>query len=247
MDLGLNGRRAAVAAASSGLGLAVARTLAEEGARVAMCSRDRARIDAAAATVAGDPVAIVADVAAEDGATGFVRDAVEAFGGVDVLVTNAGGPPPGTFASTELTAYQQALDLNFRSAVAMCRAAVPSMQERGWGRVVAITSSVVREPSPVLVASVAARTAVTGFLKVLAGEVASSGITVNSVQPGLHDTPRLRGLGRDPGELVASIPVRKLGDPADFGAVVAFLCSEQARFVTGTSVLVDGGASSSLM
>lgn len=247
MDLGLTGRRAAVAAASSGLGLAVARSLASEGATVAMCSRDRGRIEVAAATIGGAAVPLVADVSRPEGASGFVTAAQEAMGGVDILVTNAGGPPPGTFATTPVDAYAEAFALNAMSVVAMCKAAVPPMQERRWGRVVAITSIAVRQPIGNLILSNTARSGATGFLKTLALEVASDGVTVNSVQPGLHLTDRLRALGAGVDDLARSVPARELGDPADFGAVVAFLCSRQAGFVTGVGLPVDGGAHRGLM
>ena len=241
MDLGLEGRRAAVAGASAGLGLACARALAAEGVRVAMASRHRDRIEAAAASVPGS-VALVADVSGAGGATGFVEDAIDALGGVDILIANAGGPPPGTFASTSLDAYVAALSLNLLSTVAMCQAAVPAMQERGWGRVVAITSLSVRQPIANLILSNTARAGVTGFLKTLATEVAPDGVTVNSLQPGLHLTDRMKDLGRDADAMAATIPVRRVGDPDDFGRVAAFLCSDSARFLTGSAIALDGGA-----
>jgi 3-oxoacyl-[acyl-carrier protein] reductase len=253
MDLGIAGRTAAVAAASSGLGFATALALAAEGVRVAVCGRDRARLEAAAARIDG-AVPLVADVSTVAGATGFVDAATEALGHLDILVPNAGGPPPGTFASTPLEAYLPALELNLLSTVAMCEAAVPAMCERGWGRVVAITSVTVRQPSPVLILSNTARAGVTGFLKTLALEVAHRGVTVNSVQPGLHLTDRARRLygggdddrGDDDGgggvaAAAAGVPTGVLGDPADFGATVAFLCSVHARFVVGAALPVDGG------
>jgi 3-oxoacyl-[acyl-carrier protein] reductase len=248
VDLGLGGRRAAVAAASAGLGFASARALLAEGARVAICGRDRDRLDAAAAKLGGDVHTIVADVGTPDGATGFVEQAQDALGGVDVLVTNAGGPPPGTFASTPLDAYGKALDLNLMSVVAMCGAAVPAMRERGWGRVVAITSVTVRQPNRALILSNTARAGATGFLKTLALEVARDGVTVNSLLPGSHATDRLRQVrGGDLEQAAAEIPVGRVGDPADFGAFVAFLCSDHARFVTGSAIPVDGGEYSGLL
>ncbi|HYF47447.1 MAG TPA: SDR family oxidoreductase [Acidimicrobiales bacterium] len=245
MDLGLRGRRAAVAAASAGLGLGAAKALAAEGVAVAVCGRNRERVDAAVAQLDEGAVGLVADMADADQAAGFVAEAAERLGGtVDIVVANAGGPPPGTFASTDLDAYRDAVDLNLLSSIAMCRAAVPAMQAQGWGRVVAVTSIGVRQPPPHLMASATARAGLTAFLKVLATEVAADGVTVNSVQPGLHDTERVRQLhgGAAPDEVAAGIPVGRIGDADDFGAVVAFLCSEQARFVTGTGLLVDGGA-----
>lgn len=242
MDLGIAGRRAAIAGSSAGLGFAAAQALAAEGARVALCGRDADRLAAAAARIEG-AVAIEADVSTVEGATSFVEQAAEALGGVDILVPNAGGPPPGNFASTPLEAYLPALELNLLSTVAMCHAAVPAMAERGWGRVVAITSISVRQPIGDLILSNTARAGVTGFLKTLAREVAGRGVTVNSVQPGLHATDRLRQLSHgDLDAVAANIPTGAVGRPEDFGSVVAFLCSDAARFVTGAAVPVDGGA-----
>lgn len=242
MDLGLSGRTVAVAAASGGLGFATAAALAAEGARVAICSRDRERIEAAAARIGSAAVPLVADVGTPAGAGGFIASAAEALGPLDIIVTNAGGPPAGTFAETEVDDYPAALDLNLMSVVAMCKAAVPPMQERGWGRVVAITSVAVRQPIGSLVLSNTARAGATGFLKTLALEVAGDGVTVNSVLPGLHDTDRLRSLfDGDTTAAAATIPAGVVGDAADFGAVVAFVCSDQARFVTGTAIPIDGG------
>jgi 3-oxoacyl-[acyl-carrier protein] reductase len=243
VKLGISGRTAAVAAASSGLGLASAKALANEGVRVAMCGRDKARIEDAAAQVGLGAVPLVADVSTPTGAISFVGDAIGALRSVDILVTNAGGPPPGTFGSTPVEAYADALDLNLMSVVAMCKTAVPAMQENKWGRVVAITSISVRQPIGTLILSNTARAGATAFLKTLATEVAGDGVTVNSVQPGLHATNRLLQLhGGDASGAAAGIPAGRIGDPDDFGAIVAFLCSEQAKFVTGAALQVDGGA-----
>ena len=240
MDLGIAGRTAAVAAASGGLGLASARALAADGVRVAICGRHQDRLDDALASLppvdAGPHVALVADVSQPAGASGFVVDATHALGAPpDILVTNAGGPPPGTFSSTPLEAYPDALALNLLSVVAMCQAAVPAMREQRWGRVVAITSMSVKQPIGTLILSNTARAGATGFLKTLATEVVADGVTVNSVLPGLHATDRLLNLyGGDTGNLT-------VGDPADFGNVVAFVCSEHASFITGAAIPVDGG------
>jgi len=249
MDLGIRGKRAAVAAGSAGLGLASARALAADGVRVAICGRDRARVENAARSLGADAVPITADVSTPAGAAQFVRDARAALGGLDILVTNAGGPPPGNFASTPLDAYPAALDLNLMSVIAMCKEAVPAMQAQKWGRVVAITSIAVATPLPHLILSNTARAGATGFLKTLAREVAKDGVTVNSVLPGVHDTERiqaLRGNGRLE-DMARGIPAGRLGTADEFGHVVAFLCSQHAAFITGAAVPVDGGADPHLL
>jgi 3-oxoacyl-[acyl-carrier protein] reductase len=243
MDLGLTGKRAAIAGASGGLGFATAAALVAEGALVAICGRDEGRIADAAVRLGGGAIGIAADVGSAEGGARFASEAAAALGGIDILVTNAGGPPPGTFASTELDAYPEALGLNLLSVVGMCHGAVPAMQAQGWGRVVAITSIAVRQPIPSLILSNTARAGATGFLKTLALEVAHDGVTVNSVQPGLHDTDRLKRLyGGDSSAAAVDIPAGFVGRPGDFGAVVAFLCSDHARFITGAALPIDGGA-----
>lgn len=243
MDLGISGRRAAVAAASSGLGLATARALAAEGVAVAICGRDQQRLDRAARELGGDTVALRADVSDADQAAGFVRDAREQLGGLDIVVLNAGGPAPGGFGAVGLAEFRAAVDLNLLSTIAMCEEAVPGMRAQGWGRVVGITSVSVRQPIPHLITSNTVRAGVTGYLKTVAEAVAPDGVTVNTVQPGSHATDRMRALsGGDLDAAAAQIPVRRVGDPDDFGRVVAFLCSESANFITGASIPVEGGA-----
>jgi 3-oxoacyl-[acyl-carrier protein] reductase len=240
MDLGIGGRKAAVAAASQGLGRATAAALASEGVQVAMCSRDKERIEAAAKEIPG-AIPLVADVSTEAGAAAFVRDARDTLDGIDILVANGGGPPPGTFASVAIEQYRAAFEQNCLAVIAMCDEAVPAMREQRWGRVVAITSIAVRQPIPALILSNTARAGVTGFLKTLAREVAADGVTVNSVQPGSHDTERIRALrGSDGGG-------DRLGNPEDFGKIAAFVCSEQANFLTGAAIHVDGGAYAALL
>jgi len=247
MDLGIAGKRAVVAAASKGLGFASAQALAAEGVRVAICGRDRSTVDAAAGRIGAGAIPLVADVGSVAGATAFVDAARDALGGIDILVPNAGGPPAGDFAAfDDVEAYARAFELNALSTIAMCKAAVPAMQAQGWGRVVAITSISVRQPIPTLILSNTARAGVTGFLKTLAGEVAPDGVTVNSLQPGLHATERLGALHADGGDLGAAIPVRHIGRPEDFGALVAFLCSDAANYVTGAAIPVDGGVAGGL-
>jgi 3-oxoacyl-[acyl-carrier protein] reductase len=242
MDLGLEGRRAAVAASSSGLGLGVARALAAEGCAVVMNGRDRDRLETAAASVPG-AATVAGDVGTVLGAQSFVAAAADTLGGIDILVTNAGGPPAGTFATTSVADYAPALEQSLTASAALCHAAVPPMQERGWGRVMAITSISVRQPIATLLLSNTARAGLTGFLKTLALEVAGDGITVNSLQPGYHATPRLEQVrGGDLDSLAAEVPAGRIGDPDDFGRIAAFLCSDSAGFVTGAALNVDGGA-----
>lgn len=241
MDLGIRGRRAAVAAASAGLGYRSAEALVAEGVRVAICSRDPARVRDAAAKLGGDSVPLVADLSEPGAAQRFVHEARDALGGIDILVANAGGPPPGGVTGTDLDGYRAALELSMLSTVAMCSEAVPAMREQRWGRVVAITSGGARTPIRYLAGSSAARAAVTSYLKLLATECAPDGVTVNSAQPGIHATDRVRQLGSLE-RAAQAVPVGFVGDPGDFGKLVAFLCSEPARFITGTGVLIDGGA-----
>jgi 3-oxoacyl-[acyl-carrier protein] reductase len=252
MDLGIAGRRAAVAASTAGLGLGAARALAADGVDVAICGRDRDRLAGAVRELEGIGGGAVhglpADVGTAEGAEAFVRDATSALGGVDILVANAGGPPVGGVDVMDLDAYRGALEQNLLSTVAMCRAAVPGMRAQRWGRVVAITSLFVRQPPPGMVLSNTARAGVTGFLKTLALEVVADGVTVNSVQPGSHATDRLRdNWGGDLDAAAAAVPAKELGRPDDFGAVVAFLCSDHARFLTGVALPVDGGAYRALL
>ena len=249
MDLGIAGRRAAVAAASQGLGFGVAQALAREGVKVAICSRRRDAVEGAAAELGTGAVGLVADLSAPDGATAFIEEARDALGGVDIVVANAGGPPAANFDTATIEQYAQAFDLNCRSTIAMCQAAVPAMREQHWGRVVAITSISVRQPIANLILSNVARSGVTAFLKTLAREVARDGVTVNSLQPGLHATERLTGLhgASDLDGIASTIPAGFLGSADDFGAFAAFLCSEHARFITGAAIPVDGGADSALM
>ncbi len=248
MDLGIAGKRAAVAAASKGLGFAAAAALVAEGVTVAMCSRNREEIESAAARLGERAVPLVADVGTVDGASGFVDTARQRLGGVDILVANAGGPPSGTFADFDGTdPYAAAFELNALSTIAMCQHALPAMRAQGWGRIVAITSIAVRQPIPTLILSNTARAGVTGFLKTVAREVAGDGVTVNSLLPGLHATERITALHAEPAQLGAGIPAGRIGDAADFGRFVAFLCSDSANYVTGAAIPVDGGADAALL
>lgn len=247
MDLGISGKTAAVAASTAGLGLGAATALANEGVRVAICGRDPERLAAAEASIGGDVAAIEADVSSPEGGRTFVESAIDALGSVDILVTNAGGPPPGTFATTDIDGYRAALDMNLLAMIEMCRAAIPPMQERKWGRVCAITSVGVKQPLGFLTASSVARAGYTSFLKITATEVAADGVTVNSCQPGTHWTERVAKIMPDEETAAKAVPAQVTGDPYHFGQAVAFLCSEQARFITGTGLLVDGGQTLGLL
>jgi 3-oxoacyl-[acyl-carrier protein] reductase len=261
MDLGLAGRVAVVQAASRGLGRAIALELAREGARVALCARGRDALERTArelrATTGAELFAAPADVSRPTERAAFF-DAVErTLGPPAILVCNAGGPPPGAFEATTPEAWQQALATNLLSAVESCRRVLPAMRAARWGRIVLVTSLAVKQPLPGLMLSNAARAGATGFAKSLANEVAADGVTVNCVCPGTHRTDRIRALldaGPEPGgrarlerELLASIPLGRMGEPEELAAAVAFLCSARASFVTGISLAVDGGASRSLL
>jgi len=257
MDLGLKGRPALVAAASRGLGKACAAALAAEGARVAICARDPGALEASRDEIAeatgAEVVAIPADVATEEGAVGFVREGAEALDGCHILVPNAGGPRTGTFDELTDDDFQRAFELTFLSAVRMSRAALPHMRSAGYGRIVIVGSSAVKQPIPGLMLSNAIRTGLMGWARTLVDEVGPDGITVNAVLPGRHATDRIRELhqdragreGRSVAEIAAedaaAIPLRRIGDPRELGDVVAFLASERASYVTGAFVLVDGG------
>ena len=241
MDLGISGKRAVVAASTSGLGLASAIALADAGCKVVVNGRTQARLDEAVPKVAGS-IPIAGDLSTQAGAEAFIAEAAQALGGVDILVTNAGGPPPGNFAQTDISAYAAALEMNLVAMAAMCKAVVPDMQAQHWGRIVAITSTSVHTPMPNLILSNTARSGLTSLLKTLALEVVGDGITVNTAQPGLHLTPRVTDLYTGSlDDLAASQPTGRVGDATDFGQVVAFLCSQQANYITGVSIPVDGG------
>jgi len=258
MDLGLKGRVALVAGSSAGLGYAAAHRLALEGAHVAVNGRDAARCEAAAerlraATPDVEVAAFPADVAKPEQATALVRKVAERFGRLDILVCNAGGPAPTTFAAARDGAFQEALDLNLLSSVHLARAAVPLMRERRWGRIVCITSVAAKQPIANLLLSSMARAGTHGFAKALADEVAADGILVTVVAPGYMRTGRVTALlddrsrreGRSAeaiqAEMTAGVPLGRIGDPAELADAIAFLASERASYITGTVLAVDGG------
>lgn len=257
MDLGLRDKVALVAASSRGLGYAIAQELAAEGAAVVMCARDEARLAEAARAIASATGARVlpfaADVAKPAEVRSLVGRALQELGSVDVLVTNSGGPPPGTFESTPPEAWQSAVDVLLTSAVELTRAVLPGMKQRRFGRILNVTSITVKQPIDNLILSNALRAAVTGMARTLASEVASFGITVNNLLPGYTRTERLTELatatasrtGGAPSDfyerLEREIPARRLGDPRELAALCAFLASPRASYITGQSIAVDGG------
>ncbi len=257
MDLGLQGKVACVAAASSGLGKASAMELAREGARVAICARHEARLQQAAREIAEatgvDVLPVVADVTVAEDATRFIRAAVERWGRLDIVVTNAGGPPTGTFEDFDEQAWVEAFNLNFMSTWRLVREALPHLKQSDNGRVIAITSVSAKQVLPNLILSNAIRAGVHGLVKSLAQELGPYGITVNAVCPGPILTERLislfekaveeRGITMEEAQAAwtSQIPLGRLGQPEEFGAVVAFLASARASFVNGALLQVDGG------
>jgi 3-oxoacyl-[acyl-carrier protein] reductase len=248
MDLGLRGRTAIVCGASSGLGLAAAEALSEEGANVTMFARRREQLERDADRIGA--LAVRGDVTNVADLERLVAKTLEAFGGIDILVWNAGGPPAGTAGDVTDDSLEAAFELLLAPAVRLVRLCRPHLERSGAGRVVAVTSLTVKEPTAHLALSNAIRPGLVGWLKTLSREVGPSGVTVNCVAPGRIDTPRMTEVyGEDgpPTEEMAQIPVGRLGTPREFGDVVCFIASARAAYVSGTTVLVDGGMSRGLL
>jgi len=259
MDLGLRGRVAIVCAASQGLGKAAAAAFAREGAHVVICSRDRRRLAAAAAeirTAAPDGVSVVpvpADLTRPAHITRLVNATVKRFGRIDVLVTNAGGPPVAQFPDLDDAAWEKGIALTLLSTVRCIRAVLPHMRKRKWGRIIAITSLTAKQPSDDLVISSTLRPGILGLVKVLSNQYAADGILVNSVAPGYIRTARQQEIGGSRGaklgitgdeyleRLASGIPAGRMGTPEELADVIVFLGSERSSYVSGATISVDGG------
>jgi 3-oxoacyl-[acyl-carrier protein] reductase len=238
MDLGLKDRVAVVAASSKGLGKAVALGLAAEGAKLAICARGEEELRRTAAEIPTEVLAQTVDVTVEAQVRGFIHAVVRKFGRVDICVSNAGGPPAKKFADTSAEDWRSAVDLNFMSTLYLAQAVLPHMQERRWGRFIAISSVAVLQPVDGLVLSNAARSAVRGLVKSLSNEYAAHNVLVNNVCPGYTATERLKKLDVHP---EAQIPLGRVGTPEEFANLVVFLASERSSYITGVSIPVDGG------
>lgn len=260
MDLGINGRWALVCGASKGLGLGCARALVREGVNVVIVARGEAALQAAAEGLralpgAAEIRAVAADVTTEAGRAA----ALAACPQVDILVTNAGGPPPGDFRSFERDDWIAALDANMLAPIALMQALLPGMCERGWGRVVNITSTSVKSPLSTLGLSNTARAGLTGYVAGVSRAVAGHGVTINNLLPGSHDTDRIKaldeaaerreGISKEESRArrIAEIPAGRMGTPAEFGAMCAFLCSAQAGYIVGQNIALDGGSTNLTM
>jgi 3-oxoacyl-[acyl-carrier protein] reductase len=259
MDLGIRGKRALVCASSKGLGRGCAEALAEAGVNLVMNARGAEALEATAQhirdTYGVEVVTVAADIVSEAGRAQVLEQA----GQIDILVTNAGGPPPGLWSDWERDDFIAALDANMLTPIALMKALMPGMMERGWGRVVNITSQSVKAPIPVLGLSNSARAGLTGYVAGTSRQVAPHGVVINNLQPGIHATDRAasldggvasaEGISVDEAKArrEATIPARRYGTAAEFGATCAFLCSQHAGFIIGQNILLDGGATNSTM
>ena len=245
MELGIDGRVALVLGGSRGIGRGIATALARDGARVAIASRDREHLDQAVAEIDGDATGFVAETGDLDRIAALPGEVAEALGPVEILVTNTGGPPAGPALDADIDAWREAYGSLVLAPRVLIGAVIDGMRERGWGRIVNVGSSSTREPIPGLALSNSHRPGLVGFLKTLSREVAADGVTVNDVATGRFATERLAtnwgGWEAMLEHAGADVPAGRLGDPAEYGDLVAFLCSERAAYITGTSIPIDGG------
>src|SRR5882757_8944226 len=257
MDMGLKRKVAIVAASSQGIGRATAEAFAAEGCRIAMCARNKAALDAAAEKIRSqyqtDVLAEPFDVTDPAAVSDFVNAVNQKFGSVDICVTNAGGPPAKGFLATTIEEWKRAVDLNFMSVVYFAHQVIPHMQRKKWGRILTITSIATKQPVPDLVYSNAVRTAVVGLVKSLANEFGKDGILVNNIAPGYTATDRLKQLararatasGKTENEILATFaadsPLKRLGEPSEIADTIVWLASDRASYITGQTILVDGG------
>ncbi len=239
MDLGIANRRALVMGGSTGLGKAIAQALVQEGVRVAICARGAERVAVTASQIGAE--GIVTDLSKPGAASAVVAEAERRVGPLDILIANTGGPPPGKFVDISDDSWRAAFEALWMSSVGSIRAALTGMRTRRWGRVVLVTSIAAREPVANLFLSNSLRAGLHGMVNALSKEVAADGVTVNALMPGYTMTERLQDLRLDESALTAQIPARRLGSSEDFAAAAAFLCSQQANYVTGQALACDGG------
>lgn len=240
MNLELQGKRAVVFGASSGIGLGIAEALHRENVKTIISARNASRLRAVTDRL-HEVTSIVGDQDKVSDTSRVVREAIQRLGGLDILVLNTGGPPTGSFESTSLKAWETGIQSLFLSVIEGAQAALPTMKSQKFGRILLVASISAREPILGLTISNAMRSGLLGLLKSLSNEVASFGITVNSILPGFINTDRLKELGKSEAELVSSIPAGHLGDVSDIGNLAAFLCSTKARYITGQAIACDGG------
>jgi 3-oxoacyl-[acyl-carrier protein] reductase len=253
MDFGIQNKIALVQGSSTGLGFAAAMELAKEGCRVAICSRNRDQIEAAAQQIRSstnaEVMGMVCDVSDDHARRQVLNEIDDNWGSVDILIANNGGPPAGYVESLSHSQWDKALQNNLISMKNSALEVMSGMEDKAWGRIVFITSVSVKQPIDSLILSNTARAGLTGFAKTLSAQVADKGITVNLVLPGIHDTERVKELHADladPALIAKDIPMKRLGQPEELAAVIAFLASERASYMTGQSIVVDGGLVKSL-
>lgn len=239
MDLGIEGRTALVTGASKGLGFASAKVLSQAGAKLAIAARTEESLQKAAKKI--DAIAITADLSGRTGLLTCIEKTRDSIGNPDILVINTGGPPPATFAGTTPDGWRLAADQLFHFTIEMLNAFLEPMKEKGWGRIVVITSFAAEEPVANLLYSNALRAGIHGLINSIAKEVAGQGVTINAVMPGFIATGRMANLGLDLDKVAAAIPAKRLGQPAELGDLVAFLCSERAAYINGQAIACDGG------